>query len=138
MSLQECRKLGKYSESNVSPRPLLITLSRSSEVSAFLDKQYALAKDNKPDLSLEERKVESIFLKERGFLSEEYNVKYNLIQLRGNKLFTDSNYMAMSLMAPLPAISYWMTSSLNQQNLMLLLILILHRILLIMPQSPQM
>ena len=138
MSLRECRRLGKYLESNVSPRPLLVTLSRSSEVSAFLDKRYALAKDNiyiKPDLSLEERKVESILLKERRVLIEEYNVKRNLIRLSSSLI---QGYMAVSQMTPLPAISYWKTSFLNQQDLILLLSLILHRNLLITPQSPQM
>ena len=68
MSLRDCRRLGKYSEKSLLPRPLLVTLNKASEVADILAKRNSLANENiyiKPDLSPAQQRIESILLKER-------------------------------------------------------------------------
>ena len=89
MSVRDNRRLGKYSESNPHPRPLLVTLNRASDVADILAKRNFLAKEKifiKPDQSPEERSIEAILLKERRTL---INSKINSkrIKIRGPKLF---------------------------------------------------
>ena len=58
MSVRDNRRLGKYSESNPHPRPLLVKLSRASDVVDILAKRNFLAKEKifiKSDQSPEER-----------------------------------------------------------------------------------
>ena len=91
ISVRDCRRLGKYSETSLSPRPLLVTLTKSSEVYDILAKRYFLAKENifiKPDLSPADRQVESILLKERRSLINT-GTNSKSIKLRGDKLFID-------------------------------------------------
>ena len=91
ISVRDCRRLGKYSETSLRPRLLLVTLTKSSEVYDILAKKYFLAKENiffKPDLSPADRQVESILLKERRSLINT-GTNSKSIKLRGDKLFID-------------------------------------------------
>ena len=91
ISVRDCRRLGKYSETSLRPRPLLVTLTKSREVYDILAKRNVLAKENifiKPDLSPADRHVESILLKERRALIDT-GTNSKSIKLRGDKLFID-------------------------------------------------
>ena len=65
----DCFRLGKYKENNSRPRPLLVKLSRPSDVQSILMGRKNLASRPgigiKPDLSADDRKIESLLLKER-------------------------------------------------------------------------
>ena len=89
MSVRDNRRLGKYSESNPYPRPLLVTLSRASDLADILAKRNYLAKEKifiKPDQSPEQRSMEAILLKERrSLINSKINTKQ--IKIRGPKLY---------------------------------------------------
>ena len=88
ISVRDCRRLGKYSETSLRPRPLLVTLTKSSEVYDILAKRNFLAKENifiKPDLSPADRHVESILLK----CLVDTGTNSKSIKLRSDKLFID-------------------------------------------------
>ena len=65
----DCFRLGKYKENHSRPRPLLVKLSRPSDVQSILMGRKNLASRPgigiKPDLSADDRKIESLLLKER-------------------------------------------------------------------------
>ena len=89
ISLRDSRRLGRYSGSNSFPRPLLVTLSRASEVVEILSRRNSLADEKiyiKPYLSLEEKHAESVLLKERRSLIDS-GINRKLIRLRGSNLF---------------------------------------------------
>ena len=65
----DCSRIGKYSEPR--SRPLCVKFARSCDVAAVLSNRYKLSKIDhpnvfiKPFMTIAERKVESILLKER-------------------------------------------------------------------------
>ena len=80
--------LGKYNEDR--SRPLLITLTRANDVQSILSNRRLLADRPgiriKPDLSLAERKNESVLLKERWSLIQA-GTERSSINISGNHLF---------------------------------------------------
>lgn len=70
-SFRECYRLGKFKQHN-PPRPLLVRLSKKSEVKAILSNRSKLSRPYfiKPDMSPEELANERLLLKERWSLIE--------------------------------------------------------------------
>ena len=66
-SIRDSFRLGKYNESSERPRPMLVKLNRSYDVSNILSVKQNLPKGLtiKPDFSPAERAVESLSMKER-------------------------------------------------------------------------
>lgn len=91
-SISDCIRLGKYKEERT--RPLLVKLLRTSDAQAILANRRQLASrpgiNVKPDLTAEQRKSESILLRERRALIES-GVERSRIKLRRNSLFVDEN-----------------------------------------------
>ncbi len=68
LSVRDCTRMGKYSPSHVRPRPLLVKLLRTTEVSVILSNRSKLTKSKayiKHYMTPSERNSESILLKER-------------------------------------------------------------------------
>jgi len=102
-SIRDSFRLGKYNESSERPRPILIKLNRSYDVSNILSAKQNLPKGLtiKPDLSPAERAVESLLMKERwqliqsGQNRKDIKIQGKKILLKG-KLFgavTDSKFV---------------------------------------------
>lgn len=91
LSIRDCYRLGRYSESSSRPRPVLISLDRVSLVQQILSKRLSLSTNTiriKPDLSPEERHIASIVLSERKSLIESGSVvDKTSIKIRGPRLF---------------------------------------------------
>ncbi|XP_065895940.1 uncharacterized protein [Dysidea avara] len=66
LSIRDLLRLGKYRDQSTKPRPILVRLTRTIDVSLLLSKAKSLSKDIriKPDMSQEERLIESLLLKE--------------------------------------------------------------------------
>jgi len=86
-SIRDTIRLGKYNPSG-RPRPLLVTLNRSSDVNSILLQRSKLKSPFviKPDLSREARATESHLLNVRWSLMQK-NVFKSDIQIRGNKIY---------------------------------------------------
>ena len=87
-SIQDCTRLGKFSEEK--SRPILVKMSHSCEVSSILAQRRKL-KDSpgitiKPDLSLTDRRIDSILLKERWNLMQS-GISRDQIRIKGNTIF---------------------------------------------------
>ena len=67
LSMRDLLRLGKYRDNSKKPRPILVRFNRAVDSSLLLSKASALPKDIrvKPDMSKEERLVESLLLKVR-------------------------------------------------------------------------
>ena len=82
--------LGKYNESHT--RPILVRLTRACEVQSILSQRYKLSQSPgisiKPDLSQEERAIESLLLKERKALIVS-GTERKSIRIRGSTLFVN-------------------------------------------------
>ena len=89
--IRDCQRLGKYSETK--HRPILVKLSRSCDVTSILSSQAKLAKRPgiciKPDMTKEERKIESMLLQERRKLIQSGTTSL-LIKLRGISLYVNN------------------------------------------------
>ena len=66
LSIRDLLRLGKFQEQSSKPRPLLVKINRTIDVSLLLSKG-SLPKELriKPDMPAEERQMESLLLKER-------------------------------------------------------------------------
>ena len=86
--MRDCRRLGKYDASKTRPRPVLVTLSSTAEVTSVLAKCRSLTPPVviKADLTPAERKVESILLRERRKLIEAGHER-RAIKLRKSSLY---------------------------------------------------
>jgi len=86
-SIRDTIRLGKYNPSG-RPRPLLVTLNRSSDVNSILLQRSKLKSPFviKPDLSREARATESHLLKVRWSLMQK-NISKSDIKIRGNKIY---------------------------------------------------
>ena len=87
-SIQDCTRLGKYSDSKC--RPVLVKLSRFCEASSLLSQRKKL-KDTpgvfiKPDMPVHERKVDSILLTKRWEIIQSGTAREH-IKLKGNSIF---------------------------------------------------
>lgn len=92
-SIQDCTRLGKYSEDRC--RPLLVKLSRSCEVSSLLSKRRKLKGTPrvsiKPDMSPEERKIDSLLMRKRWELSETMGIAKENIKIRGKSIYVNNS-----------------------------------------------
>jgi hypothetical protein len=85
----DCSRIGKYSEQRA--RPLSVKFARTCDVAAVLSNRQKISKDHpnvfiKPFMSIAERKIESILLKERRTLIDS-GVERKLIKIRGNSIY---------------------------------------------------
>jgi len=87
-SIKDCYRLGKYNTQASRPRPLLIKFLRYSDASNLLNGKSKLSKPIyvKPDLTPEERAMESLLLKERKSLIEK-GIGRQFIKIRNQSLF---------------------------------------------------
>ena len=88
-TIRDCMRLGKYRNSNSRPRPVLVKFNNMKSVNSVLLRSNSSSNHGisiKRDLSLQERKTNSLLLKERYRLSTEENVAKHQIKFRGNKL----------------------------------------------------
>lgn len=87
-SIRDCQRLGKYCETK--KRPLLVKLTRSCDVTSILSKRSKLVDrpglSIKPDMTKEERKIQSILLQERRKLIQSGESSQH-VKLRGNSLY---------------------------------------------------
>ncbi len=92
-SIRDCFRMGKYSEGKKRPRPILVKMSRSSEVQSILTNRRNLAEKQsisiKADMSFKERAVEKILLKKRWELMGE-GVEKGKMKIRGKTLFVNN------------------------------------------------
>ncbi len=93
LSVRDCTRMGKYSPSHVRPRPLLVKLLRTTEVSVILSNRSKLNKSKvyiKPYMTPSKRNSESILLKERkSLISSGANPKD--IKGKSNKLLLNGS-----------------------------------------------
>ena len=89
--ISDCFRLGKYRKDKT--RPLLVKFARRCDVELILSQRKKLSSKPgigvKPDMSIDERKVESILLKERRSLINT-GVERSSIKIRRNSLFVDN------------------------------------------------
>ena len=89
-SIRDCYRLGKFSTQNKRPRPILLKLIRISDMTKILSNKGSLPKPFliKPDMSPEQRLIESVLLKERWSLIQS-GVARNSIKIRNTRLFVN-------------------------------------------------
>jgi len=87
LSMTDLFRLGKYRDSS-KLRPILVKLNRTIDVSLLLSKAKSLPKDIriKPDMTCEERHIESLLFKERWTLIQN-GIERKYIKIRSNKIF---------------------------------------------------
>ena len=91
LSIKDCFRLGKFKPSLHRPRPILVKLVRTTDVSSILSKRGTMSHPFfvKPDLSPEERLRDSILLKERwklieaGTMRKEIKIRKNCLYVKG-------------------------------------------------------
>ena len=94
-SLRDCLRLGKYKEDTSSPRPLLVKFNGIRDVQFILSNKTKLVMDSgskifvRKDLPKEERRTESLLLKERRTLLGE-GIQSSRIRIKGSQLFVDA------------------------------------------------
>ena len=90
-SIKDCFRLGKFKHDAQCPRPILIKFLRSTEVTMALLKIAAFRAPVaiKPDLTPEERNIESFLLKERWSLTE-LSFEKARIKIRNQSLYVDN------------------------------------------------
>lgn len=86
----DCFRLGKFQDSR--SRPLLVKLTRPNDVQSILMNRKKLSSSPgfaiKPDMSVEDRKTESLLLKERRTLIDS-GVERSTIRISGNSIFVN-------------------------------------------------
>ena len=91
LSIRDYFRLGKYDENR--SRPLLVKLTRASDVSMILSGRSKLSTQPgitiKPDLSREDRAIESVLLKERRSLIDS-GTERRLIKIKGSVLYLNN------------------------------------------------
>ena len=92
-SIRDCLQLGKYKQSSSRPRPLLLKLNRSIDVTTILSKRDQSSQGIviKPDLSLQDKQCNLLLLSERwklmqaGTDKKNIKIKSPIIYLNGKK-----------------------------------------------------
>ena len=87
-SIRDCKRLGKYLKNTPRPRPILVTLNSTVDVSNVLSNRHRLhpAFTIKPDLPPVERRTVALLLKERWKLMELGTDRRN-IRIRGSSIY---------------------------------------------------
>ena len=90
-SIKDFHRLGKFSASKPSPRPILVKFLRTFEVAYVLSKRSLLEPPItiKPDLSRDERASKAAFLKERYNLAQG-GVDRKSVKLRNGHIYVDN------------------------------------------------
>ena len=80
MSVRDCSQLGEFKVNSRYPRPILVKLTRSVDVHSILSQRSNLPEGIviKPDMSIAERKSESLWLKERYCLIQSGTDKHDV------------------------------------------------------------
>ncbi len=90
-SLRDCIRLGKYDEEKC--RPILAKLTRTCDISSILSNRSKLSRTEgisiKPDMTREERSIESLLLKERRQLINS-GTERTSIKIRGNAIYVNN------------------------------------------------
>ena len=88
-SIRDCGRLGRYKESQ-RPRPVVVHLSRATDVATILSKRSSLRKPIvvKPYMSPDERACEAILLQQRWSLIQS-GIERSRIKIRKSRLFKD-------------------------------------------------
>ena len=91
LSIWDLLKLGKYREQTKKPCPISIRLTRKIDVSLLLSKAKSLPKgiSIKPDMTCEERQIESLLLKER-WSSIQSGLDRRAIKICSYKIFVNN------------------------------------------------
>lgn len=86
--IRDCRRLGKYKPDSSSPRPLLVTMNSTADVSFILSHCRSLPSSVsiRPDLTPSQRKARGILLRERRNRIVA-GIQSDCIKIRGSKLF---------------------------------------------------
>ena len=89
--VKDCYRLGKFNASQSRPRPLMLKFLRNIDAAHILSNRKLLQPPVyvKPDLTLDERKAESLLLKERRALINK-GITRNRIKLRNTQLLLDN------------------------------------------------
>ena len=87
----DCFRLGKFKSQQTRPRPILVKLQRSIDVSAILANRWSLSSPFliKPDMSPDERTIESTLLGERWSLIQAGHDRKR-IKISNNRIYLDS------------------------------------------------
>ena len=88
LSICDLLRLGKYRDQSTKSRPMLVRLTRTIDVSLLLSKAKTFSKDIriKPDMSQEEKLIESLLLKERWSLIQ-IGIERKAIRICNSKIF---------------------------------------------------
>ena len=94
-AIKDCYRLGKYNSKLERPRPLLVKLLRSADASNILQNKSKLASSIyiKPDLTPEEKAIESLLLKERRSLIQKGFSRQH-IKIRNQSLYVQNKLHA--------------------------------------------
>ena len=89
LSIRDLFRLGKYCDQLSKPRPILVRLTRTIDVSLLLSKARTLPKEIriKPSMTREERLTESLLLKERWSLIQSSSFERKAIKIGQNKIY---------------------------------------------------
>ena len=91
-SIKECYRLGRFDpkRNNTKPRPILVHFVRMADVSSVLAKRGSLKRPYfiKPFMSTEQRKIESILLKERWNLIQS-GISRTQIRIRDSNIYVN-------------------------------------------------
>jgi len=87
-SIRDVYRLGRYNSNPTHPRPVLVKFIRAADVSSILSKKGSLSHPLvvKPDLSPEERRRDSVLLKERWSLIQS-GIPRSDIKIRESRLY---------------------------------------------------
>ena len=87
----DCYRLGKFKSPQTRPRPILVKLLRSIDVTAILANRWSLSSPLfiKPDMSPEERTTESTLLRERWSLIQAGNDRKK-IKISNNRIYLNN------------------------------------------------
>ena len=87
-ALKDCFRLGKYNPAHDKPRPILVKFVRIADVSNILSKKRNLHQPYfiKPDMSREQRKQETVLIRERWNLIQS-GIPRNEVKFRNARLY---------------------------------------------------
>ena len=105
-SIKDYHRLGKYNPNRSKPRPILVKFLRSADVTSILFEKSYLASpfSIKTDMTVEEKKIEGLLLKERWELLQK-GIDRNQIKIRQNNLYVNDKLHARVLDAKLHTLS---------------------------------
>ena len=105
-SIKDYHRLGKYNPNRSKPRPILVKFLRSADVTSILFEKSNLASpfSIKTDMTVEEKKIEGLLLKERWELLQK-GIDRSQIKIRQNNLYINDKLHARVLDAKLHTLS---------------------------------